>query len=164
MSVSAAATSPPVQDSAVAIVSLRIRQRSSSERERARVSLPLISIAPTLIAASIVVPSFFVPSLFVPRQTDSGARGCGNAFFAAGEAKPLAGCGLDGHPRYTQAGDLGDPRAHGVAVRTDFWPLANQRHLEMCDAPATGRHAINRIFQESVRGGALPLRVAWRKM
>ncbi|MHC2406753.1 hypothetical protein ACVMGC_011297 [Bradyrhizobium barranii subsp. barranii] len=40
MSVSAPATSPPVQDSAVAIVSLRIRHRSSSERERARASLP----------------------------------------------------------------------------------------------------------------------------
>src|SRR5579864_2490016 len=63
ISVSAPATRPPVQDSAVAIVSLRIRQRSSSERERARASLPLM--------------------LFAPGQADGGACRGGNAFLAA---------------------------------------------------------------------------------
>src|ERR1700688_646042 len=112
ISVSAPATRPLVQDSAVAIVSLRIRHRSSSERERARASLPLILIAPTFVA---------------PRQADGGARRGGDAFLAAGESKPLAGGRLDGHPRQRQAGDLGDARAHGVAVRADFRALANQR-------------------------------------
>src|SRR5437660_875894 len=102
MSVNAAATRPPVQDSAVAMVSLRIRQRSSSERERARVSLPPISVVPALVV--------------VPRQPDGGAGSSRDAFLAPGEAEPLAGRGLDGHPRHIQSGDLGDPRAHGVAV------------------------------------------------
>src|SRR5205823_7871238 len=70
MSVKAPATSPPVQDSAVAIVSLRIRHRSSSERERARASLPAMI-------------------LHAPGQTDGGARGGRDAFLAAGEAEPL---------------------------------------------------------------------------
>src|SRR6187399_2387710 len=95
MSVSAAATMPPVQDSAVAIVSLRIRHRSSSERERARASLPLM--------------------LFAPGQADSGGRGRGDAFLAASKAEPLAGGRLDGDARDVEAGDLGNAGAHGVA-------------------------------------------------
>src|SRR5882762_3292258 len=93
ISVSAPATRPPVQDSAVAIVSLRIRQRSSSERERARASLPLISIAPTFIA---------------PGQADGGARRRRDAFFAAGESEPFAGGGFHGDAGDVQPGDPGD--------------------------------------------------------
>src|SRR6266853_1133505 len=89
ISVNAPATRPPVQDSAVAIVSLRIRQRSSSERERARASLPLMSIAP-----AFVVPAFIVPAFIVPRQADGGARERGDAFLAAGETEPFAGGSL----------------------------------------------------------------------
>src|SRR6185437_5392988 len=86
MSVSAPATRPPVQDSAVAIVSLRIRQRSSSARDRARASLPLMSIA--------------------PGQTDGSARGRRDAFLAAGKAEPLAGGCLHRDARDVEAGDL----------------------------------------------------------
>src|SRR5665647_1255533 len=93
ISVSAPATRPPVQDSAVAMVSLRIRQRSSSERERARASLPLMSVAPTFI---------------VPREADGGARGGCDAFLAAGESETLAGGRLHGDPRDVHARDLGD--------------------------------------------------------
>src|SRR6478609_12057352 len=94
MSVSAPATSPPVQDSAVAMVSLRIRQRSSSERDKARASLPLISLA--------------------PGQADGGARGGRNAFLAAGEAESLAGRRLDRDARDVDPGNLRDLRPHGV--------------------------------------------------
>src|SRR5258708_24955043 len=97
ISVRAPATRPPVQDSAVATVSLRIRQRSSSERERARASLPLISVA--------------------PGQADGGARDGGDAFLAAGESKPFAGGRLPRHPRQPKPGDLGDAGAHGIAQR-----------------------------------------------
>src|SRR6266852_1860884 len=93
MSVSAPATRPPVQDSAVAMVSLRMRQRSSSERERARASLPLMSSAPTFVTK---------------RQTNGGARGGGDAFLAAGEAEPFAGGGLYGDARDVNACDPGD--------------------------------------------------------
>src|SRR5580693_2721259 len=99
MSVNAPATRPPVQDSAVATVSLRIRHRSSSERERARASLPLILLA--------------------PGQANGCARHRGNAFLAAGESEPLAGGRLDGDARQRKAGDASDPRPHGVAVRAD---------------------------------------------
>src|SRR5207245_1495994 len=108
MSVSAPATRPPVQDSAVAIVSLRIRHRSSSERDRARASLPLMLFAPTFVC---------------PRQTDGGARGRSDAFLAAGEAEPLAGGRLDGNPRDVDAGDLGNARAHDVAQWADLRSL-----------------------------------------
>src|ERR1700682_3274481 len=101
------------------MVSLRIRQRSSSERERARASLPLMSVAPTFI---------------VPRQAGGGARDGGDALFAAGDAEALAGGRFHGHARQAQSGDLGDARAHGVAVRADLWALANQGYIEMGDA------------------------------
>src|ERR1700754_2152607 len=97
MSVSAPATRPPVQDSAVAMVSLRIRQRSSSERERARASLPLMSVA--------------------PREADGGARRGGDAFLAAGKSEPFTGGRLHRHARDVQPGDLRDPSAHGVSQR-----------------------------------------------
>src|SRR3954471_17354263 len=105
MSVSAPATSPPVQDSAVAMVSWRLRHRSSSERERARASLPLISIA--------------------PGQTNGGARHRGDAFLAAGKAEPLAGGGLHRDARQIEAGDFRDPRAHRITMRTDLRPFAD---------------------------------------
>src|ERR1019366_1623940 len=135
ISVSAPATRPPVQDSAVAMVSMRMRQRSSSERERARASLPLMSLAPTFIAK---------------RKTDGGGRGGGDAFLAAGEAEPLAGGRLHGDARDVHAGDLGDARAHGVAQRSDLGPLADQRHLEIGDASAARGNPVDRVFQEAV--------------
>src|SRR3954447_6564156 len=143
ISVSAPATRPPVQDSAVAMVNLRIRQRSSSERERARASLLLISVAPTLVA---------------PGETDGGARDRGDAFLAAGESKSLAGGRFYRHARQRQTGDLGDARAHGIAQRADFRPLADQRHIEVGDASAARGHPIDRVFQELVRCRTLPLR------
>src|SRR3954471_22820876 len=149
MSVSAPATRPPVQDSAVAIVSLRIRHRSSSERERARASLPLMLFAPTFI---------------VPGKTDSGARGRGNTFLAPGKAEPLAGGRLHRNPRDVHAGDVGDPSAHGVAQRADFRTLADQRDLEIGDAAAARGDAIHRIFQEAVGARPPPLGIAGRKV
>src|ERR1700761_1946428 len=100
ISVSAPATSPPVQDSAVAIVSRRLRHRSSSERERARALLVAISLA--------------------PGQANGRARGRRDAFLAAGEAEPLAGGGLHRHARDVDTRDLCDPRPHLVAQRADL--------------------------------------------
>src|SRR6266550_1396730 len=144
ISVSAPATRPPVQDSAVATVSLRIRQRSSSERERARASLPLISVA--------------------PGEADGGTRDSGDAFLAAGKSKSFAGGRLHRDPRQRQPRDLGDTRAHGIAQWADFRALADQRHIEVSDASAARGDAIDRIFQELVRRRALPLGIGRRKM
>src|SRR5438270_528372 len=128
MSVSAPATRPPVQDSAVAIVSLRIRQRSSSERERARASLPLMSVAPAFVV--------------VPRQADSGARNGSDPFLPAGEPEPFAGGGLYGYPRQRKARDFGNACAHGIAVRSDFRPLANQGDVQVSYSSATCRDSL----------------------
>src|SRR5882757_10404018 len=155
MSVSAPATRPPVQDSAVAMVNLRIRQRSSSERERARASLPLMLVAP-----AFVVPALIIPALVIPRQADGGARGGRDAFLAAGEAEPLAGGCLHGDARDVHARDIGDARAHRVAQRTDLRPFADQGDFEIGDAAAARGDALDRVFQELVGGGALPLHVA----
>src|SRR5437868_2421150 len=144
MSVSAPATRPPVQDSAVAIVSLRIRQRSSSERERARASLPLMSIA--------------------PGKADGGARGRGDAFFAAGKAEPFAGGCLHGNARNVDARYPGDFGAHGVAQRSYLRPLADHRDFEIGDAPAACGNALDRIFQKAIGRGTLPLGIARRKV
>src|ERR1700729_4362175 len=97
MSVNAPATRPPVQDSAVAMVSLRIRHRSSSERERARATLP---------------PMLCAPAFVIPRQTHGRAGGRCDAFLATGEAEPFAGRRLDGHAGDVDAGDLSDPGPH----------------------------------------------------
>src|SRR5580658_655072 len=149
ISVSAPATRPPVQDSAVAMVSLRIRQRSSSERERARASLPLMLLAPTF---------------GVPGQADGGTRGGGDAFLAAGESEPLAGGRFHGHARDVHAGDPGDARAHGVAQRPDLGAFADQRYLQAGNASAARGDTIDRVFQEPVRRSPLPFGIAGRKM
>src|SRR3984885_9421421 len=94
ISVSAPATRPPVQDSAVATVSLRIRQRSSSERERARASLPLMSVAP-----AFAVPNRVVPTCVIPWQAYGRARHGGDAFLAAGKSEPFAGGRFHGDAR-----------------------------------------------------------------
>src|SRR5882757_153671 len=160
MSVSAPATRPPVQDSAVAMVNLRIRQRSSSERERARASLPLMLVAPALVVPTLVIPALVIPALVIPRQADGGARGGRDAFLAAGEAEPLAGGCLHGDARDVHARDIGDARAHRVAQRTDLRPFADQGDFEIGDAAAARGDALDRVFQELVGGGALPLHVA----
>src|SRR5271168_501242 len=130
MSVSAPATRPPVQDSAVAMVNLRIRQRSSSERERARASLPLI--------------------LFAPGQADGGTRGRRDALLAAGEAQSFAGGSLHGHAGDIEARNLRDPGAHGVAQGADLRAFADQRHLKIGDAAAAVGDAIDGVFQEAI--------------
>src|SRR6202035_3924492 len=144
ISVSAPATRPPVQDSAVAMVSLRMRHRSSSERERARASLPLISID--------------------PRQADSRTCGGSDTSLAAGEAEPFAGGRLHGDAGDIEPGDLGDARAHGVAQRSDLGAFADQRDFQICNAPAARGDAVDRVFQETVRRRALPCGLARRKM
>src|SRR4051794_199833 len=116
MSVSAAATMPPVQDSAVAMVSLRIRHRSSSDRERARASLPLMLLA--------------------PGKTEGGAGGSGDAFLSAGKTEPLAGGRLNRDPRDVDAANLGDPCPHGVAQRSDLRAFTDQGDLQIGDAAA----------------------------
>src|SRR3954451_7891107 len=49
-------------------------------------------------------------------------------------------------------------------MRPDFWTLANQCHVKMGNPPATRGDSIESVFEEFIRFGALPLRIARRKM
>src|SRR5262249_32275156 len=99
-----------------------------------------------------------------PGQADGRSRHGGNAFAASGEAELLAGGRLDADAIDRDAGDLGDALAHGVAMRTDLRGLAHDGEIEVDDAAAALRHALDRELQETVRGGTLPPRIARRKV
>ena len=99
-----------------------------------------------------------------PGQPHRGGREGDDAFAAAGEPHLLAGGGLDRHALLRHAGNLGDPRAHGVAMRADARRLADHRDVEMRDQPAAGAHALDRERQEAIGGGAAPLRIAGREV
>ncbi len=62
------------------------------------------------------------------------------------------------------AGDLGDARAHRVAVRPDARRLADDGDVEMRDASAARAHALDRECEETIGGGAAPLRIARREV
>ena len=136
--------------SAVAMVSLGASaQRSSSERERARASLPppsqsLQGKRMVALAAAAMLPSS-----------------------RPGESEPLAGGGLDRDPRHIQPGGWPAIRAR-IASRCG--PTFGRSQISVTsgdarDASAAGGDAVDRVFQLNLSGGgALPLRVARRKM
>src|ERR1700730_3789608 len=126
MSVSAPATSPPVQDSAVATRKPRARQRSRTRRACRRRS-------------AAVAPRFILRR---PRQTDGSRRPRDNAFAAAGKAHLLAGGGFDGDTIGGNAGNLGNACAHGVAMRRNPWRLADHSYVEIGDDAFAGAHAL----------------------
>src|ERR1700704_1506379 len=101
MSVSAPATRPPVQDSAVATMSFLALQRSSRAVAVATVSRSAIT--------KVLSPR--------PGQAHRGGRHRDDALLAAGEAELLAGRRLHRHALDRHLGDLGDPLADGVAGR-----------------------------------------------
>src|SRR6185437_12142423 len=59
-----------------------------------------------------------------------------DAFAATGEAELLAGGGLHADARDVDAGDAGDRRAHGVAMRTDPRRFGDDVEIEMRDHAA----------------------------
>ncbi len=48
--------------------------------------------------------------------------------------------------------------------RADLRPFADQGHLEIGDAAAARGDTLDRVFEELIRGGALPFHIAWREM
>ena len=98
------------------------------------------------------------------RQTDRRRRDRRDAFAAAEEAELLVGRGLDGDAVDADAGDLGDPGPHGIAVRADSRRLADDGDIEMGDAAAASAHPVDREGQKFIRERAAPLRIARRKM
>src|ERR1700758_5569923 len=141
MSVSAPATRPPVQDSAVAIVSLRIRHRSSSDRANARASLPLM--AHTLQGRRMVALAIAA----MPSSRPVNPRRSLVVAFTA--------------TRDSDSPVISAMRAR-IAVRADLRALANQGHIEVGDASAARGDPTECVFEELVRRRALPLRVAGR--
>src|SRR5690242_2066883 len=108
-SVIAAATRPPVHDSAVATVSFFCWQIVSSAS-----------------AAALMWSS----NISRPRQAHR--RGCvgDDAFAAAGEAEPLARRCLHGHASRINPGNPRDVPADRVAVRTDLRRFANDIEIK----------------------------------
>src|SRR5262249_45181317 len=99
-----------------------------------------------------------------PGQADRGIGECRDAFAAPGETELLAGGRLPSHPRHRNAGDLGDPGAHGVAMRANARRLAHDSDVEMGNAPATRLDPLDREGKEAVGRSAAPLRIARREV
>src|SRR5262249_56392614 len=104
ISVRVAATSPPVQDSAAAILSLFARHRSSRVRACSISSRSAIGAAPR------------ANSSLAPRQADGGGGKRRHAFAAAGKSHFLAGRRLHRDAPRRDPGELGNARAHCVAM------------------------------------------------
>ena len=98
------------------------------------------------------------------RQQNRGAGHGGDAFAAADEAQPFHGRRLDADASRIDAEYGGDGLAHGAAVRADLRRLAQERHVDVGDAPAQFAHARGRIGEKDARGGAAPGRVARREV
>src|SRR5919106_485029 len=142
MSVSAPATSPPVQDSAVATISLFALHRSRS------------AVAAACVSWSAIAPD---PSPG-PGQADGRGRHRHDALLAAGEAELLAGRGLDRNPVHRNAGDLGDPLSDRVAVWPDARGLADDGQINMRDLAAAFGDALHCKFEKLIRRCAFPAR------
>src|SRR5690242_3775047 len=148
MSVSAPATRPPVQDSAVATMSFFDLQSSSRAIAAASVSRSAM--------AQIPLPG--------PGQAYRGGRHGNDAFPAAGEAELFAGRRLHRDALDRHLGDLGDLLADHVAVRTDARRFAHDGEIEMGDLTAAFVHPLDREFQELVGRRAAPAWIVRREM
>src|SRR5215216_6201109 len=148
MSVSAAATRPPVQDSAVATISFFALHRSSRAVAAACVSRSAITETPS-------------PG---PGQADRRGRHRDDAFPASGEAELLAGRGLHGDAVHRDVGDLGNALADRVAVRADPRGLADDGQIDVRDLAAALGDALHRKLEELIRRRALPARIVRREM
>ena len=62
------------------------------------------------------------------------------------------------------SGDGGDARPHGVAMGRDARRFAHHGDVEIGDDAAARAHAFASEGEEAVRGSALPLRIARRKV
>src|ERR1051326_5193625 len=147
MSVSAAATMPPVQDSAVASFTRASRQMPRIVSDRSLNSWFMTSL---LVAdpEAPVEASGASPRLDMgggagrsqaARQTNGGDRLSRDALFAASKSKFLGGGCLDAHSVRRNAQDFRDTRDHGLTVRAHLRPFADQRHVHMSDPPGPPR-------------------------
>src|ERR1700722_2163373 len=82
----------------------------------------------------------------------SESHGCGglggDAFAAAGKAKTFGGGSLHADAIGRDLQYLGDFRLHGVAVRADLGPLADDGEVDMIDDAALRRHQVRGIVEE----------------
>ena len=100
----------------------------------------------------------------LPRHFDGGDGLGRDAFAPTGEAQPLGRRGLHAHSVTVDAGDARDALDHGLAMRADARRLADQREIEMHDAPAGRCQQLDGVAQEAVGRGAAPLRIGRREM
>ena len=60
----------------------------------------------------------------------------GYSFISSGESQALSSCCLDTYLAFRDVEYLGKPLAHGFAVWSNFWCLANQGHVNIDHAAA----------------------------
>ena len=149
MSVSAPATRPPVQDSAVATISfLRLAEIEQGGRGGLRLAICHGKSA---------------------HHQDQGRRTVAVAIAAMPSRRPVKpSCSLVvalTATRSTAISAISAMRcAHGVAMRADARRLAHDGDVEMRDAAAALGHALDREFQELIGRRAAPARIARREM
>ena len=95
---------------------------------------------------------------------DSGAGHGGDAFAAADEAEPFHRRRFDADARCFDAENAGHRFPHGKPVRADLRRLAQERHVDIRDAPAEGGNAICGVGEEDTRCRAAPGGLARREV
>ena len=86
---------------------------------------------------------FQTVDLVNPWQSYRGVCKRDEPLATARESERFAGRRLHRHTVGADLGNFRDARAHGITMGSNAWRLAYNRYIEMCDASATGSHALN---------------------
>ena len=133
-------------------IQLRIAQAQGSAASDPQVpGIPGSSPIPNPVAINAAGRKSGEPSL-----AQSGSRTVATACAAMPSPRPVKpSCSVVVALTLTRSGgepeDLGDARNHGLAVRADLRPLADDRHVERGDAAALGAHQARRHGRGSGR-------------
>src|SRR6185312_1288106 len=145
MEVSAPATSPPVQLSAVAMVNLAVFSAS----------MACLAAAATACGICMSV---------LPGQLDAGAGQRDDALLTAGKPQSFAGGRLNSYARRRNLANPTDALADGGHVRADAGRFADDGDVKVDDAAAPGGDHFGSMSEEDRRVGTPPLRIAGRKV
>src|SRR5215510_1123961 len=95
------------------------------------------------------------------RQAHHGCRGQGsNPLASPGKTEAFRGGGLKAHALRLDADELGQARAHAVPVGANARGLADDGDIDVHHVRRLAAHALYRLAQKKMRGGAFPARIA----
>src|SRR5690606_5362978 len=83
------------------------------------------------------------------RQANGGGGLSRQSFPAAGETEAFRGGRLDAHPTGGNSKNIGDPRLHGRAMRSDLRRFADQGHVQVSNDAAPARDKRCRMLEEN---------------